>query len=146
MKEVLKLIIVLGGYFAIAPLAGWALARSRTAERCTLCLLVFMTSWFPTKLTLMINSVEWYRGHTKGFEFSLLVATGIALSVCAAVRRPPGFSAVPPGLWLYLLYCGLSCLSFLPAANRTFGFMAAWKFTSVALVFAGAFQDRKSVV
>ena len=140
MKEIIKLIICLAGYFALAPLLGWALAKSRASERAALCLLVFMPSWFPSKLTLMVDSVEFYRGHTKGFEFSLLVALGIALTVCSAVRRPQGFRALPPGLWLYLLYCALSCLSLIPAGNKVYGLMAAWKFTSAALIFVGAFH------
>ena len=140
MKEFIKLILCLSGYFALAPMLGWALARSRAAERAALCLLLFMTSWFPSKLTLMVNSVEFYRGHTKGFEFSLLVTLGIALTVCSAVRRPQGFRALPPGLWLYLLYCALSCLSIIPAGNKLYVLMAAWKFTSAALIFVGAFH------
>lgn len=139
MKEFLKVMIVCSGYFALAPMLGWALSRSRIGERAALCLLVFMTSWFPSKLTLMLNSVEFYRGHTKGFEFSLMVAVGIALTVCAFLRRPPGFRGMPPGLWLYLTFCGLSCLSLLTAGNKLYGFMAAWKFTSAALIFVGAF-------
>ena len=140
MKEILKLIIVLSGYFAIAPCLGWALAKSRAAERAALCLLVFMTSWYPSKLTLMIDSMEFYRGHTTGFEFSLMVALGIALTVCAFINRPPGFRRLPPGLWLYLFYCAASCLSLIPAGDKIYGLMAAWKFTTVALVFAGAFH------
>ena len=140
MKEFLKFIIVFSGYFAIAPLLGWVLARSRVAERFALCLLVCMPSWFPSKLTMMLDSVENYRGHTKGFEFSSMVGLGIALTVCAFVKRPPGFRRVPPGLWLYLLYCALSCLSLIPADNRIYGLMAAWKFTSAAFIFIGAFH------
>ena len=140
MKEVIKLLICLAGYFAIAPLLGWALAKTRVAERAALCLLVFMTSWFPSKLTLMISSVEFYRGHTKGFEFSLMVVLGIALTVSSFRNRPPGFRNVPPGFWLYLFYCGLSFLSLIPAANKTYGLMAAWKFTSAVLIFVGAFH------
>ena len=140
MKEFLKLFVVLSGYFALAPLLGWALSRSRVAERAALCLLVFMTSWFPSKLTLMVNSVEFYRGHTKGFEFSLLVALGIALTACSFIQRPRGFQGTPPGLWLYLLYCALSCLSLMAAENKIYGLMAAWKFTSAALIFTGAYH------
>ena len=47
---------------------------------------------------------------------------------------------MPPGLWLYLLYCALSCLSLIPAANRIYGLMAAWKFTSAVFIFIGAFH------
>ena len=72
MKEILKFIVVFLGYFAIAPLLGSFLARNRVAERVALCLLVSMPSWFPSKLTLMLYSIEFYRGHTKGFEFSLM--------------------------------------------------------------------------
>ena len=140
MKEFVKFILVLLEYFAIAPLLGWALARSRTAERATLCLLIFMTSWFPGKLTMMLGSVEFYRGHTKGFEFSLMVALGIALTVCSVINRPQGFRSMPPGLWLYLLYCAMSCLSLLAAGNKIYGLMAAWKFTSAAMIFVGAFH------
>lgn len=140
MKEIAKFLIVVLGYVAVAPVMGWLLSRSRVAERAALCLLVFMPSWFPSKLTMMVNSVEFYRGHTKGFEFSLLVATGIALTTCSFINRPRGFRGVPPGLWLYLLYCALSCLSLIPAVNKTYGFMAAWKFTSAALIFVGAFH------
>lgn len=140
MKELIKVIIALSGYLVLAPLLGWALSKSRVAERGALCLLVFMPSWFPSKLTLMLGSVEFYRGHTKGYEFSLMVALGIALTVCSFIKRPLGFRRLPPGLWLYLLYCILSCLSLIPAGNRTYGLMAAWKFTSAAVVFVGAFH------
>ncbi len=138
--DFVKLVIVLSGYVLMAPLLGSMLSRNRSAERAVLCLLVFVTAWDPGKLTLMVDSVEFYRGHTKGFEFSLMVALGISLTVSAAVRKPGGYRALPPGLWLYLLYCALSCLSLIPAANKVYGLMAAWKFTSASLIFIGAFQ------
>lgn len=140
MKELLKLFVCLSGYLILAPLLGVALSKSRVAERAALCLLVSMPSWFPSKLTLMVNSVERYRGHTKGFEFSVMVVFGIALTVCSFINRPTGFRVIPPGLWLWLLYCALCCLSLIPAANKTYGLMAAWKFTSASLIFVGAFH------
>ena len=148
MKEFAKFIVVFLGYFAIAPLLGSMLARSRVAERAALCLLVSMPSWFPSKLTLMLYSVEFYRGHTKGFEFSLMVGLGIALTTCSFIRRPPGFRALPPGFWVYIAYCLLSCVSLIPAGNRIYGLMAAWKFASVVMVFVGAFhafRDREDL-
>jgi hypothetical protein len=69
-----------------------------------------------------------------------MVALGIALTVGATLRRPPGFRAMPPGLWLYLSYCLISCLSLIPATNKLFGLMAAWKFASAALIFTGAYH------
>lgn len=140
MKEVIKLAIVLLGYLGLAPWFGWVLSRHRRAERATFCLLVSMASWFPSKLTLMVDSVEFYRGHTKGFEFSLPVATGIALTVCGIFRRPDGFRLLPPGFFVYLFYCVLSGLSLLVAANGLYGMMAAWKFTSAVMILVGAYH------
>ncbi len=140
MKDLLKLLVVLTGYLALAPLLGAYFARNRVAERMGLCLLVAMPSWFPSKLTLMVHSVEFYRGHTKGFEFSIMVALGIALTVSACLRRAPDAPRCPPGMWLYLAYCALSCLSLISADNRTYGLMAAWKFASAVMIFVGAFH------
>lgn len=139
MKEIFKLIVVSAEYFAIAPLLGLVLARSRIAQRAALCLLVFMTSWYPSKLTLMVDSMELYRGHTKGFEFSLMVVVGIALLV-AAWRDQVGRTTIcPPGLWLYLLFCVAGCFSIFAAQDKVLVLMAGWKFTTAALIFIGTF-------
>ncbi len=148
MKEFIKICVAFSGYFLLAPYLGAWLSKNRTAERVTLCLLACMPSWFPSKLTLMLDSVEFYRGHTKGFEFSIMVFVGIALTVSASLKRPPGFRLLPPGLWLYLVYCFLSTLSVLPAVNKVYALMAAWKFTTAVMVFVGAyhgFQDREDL-
>ena len=140
MTDLLKALIIFSGYLVAAPALGWLLSRHRLMERAALALLAFMPSWFPAKLTLMLGSVELYRGHTKGFEASLIELVAIALIVSAALRREPGFRLLPPGAWLYLTWCALSCLSLFGAMNPTYGFMAAVKFTKVVLVFIGAFH------
>ena len=140
MNDWLKAAAIFPGYLVIAPALGWLLSRRRTWERAALCLLVFMPSWFPSKITLMLDSIEWYRGHTKGFEGSLIEILALALIVCAALRREQGFRWMPPGAWLYLTYCALSCLSVFPAMNKVFALMAVVKFTSAVLIFVGAFQ------
>lgn len=140
MHDLLKAAVILPGYLLVAPLLGWWLSRNRLLERSALALLVFMPSWVPGKLTLMLDSVEFYRGHTKGFESSLIEIVAVALIVSAALRRERGFRWLPPGGWLYLAWCALSCLSLFDATNKTYALMAAVKFTKVVLVFIGAFQ------
>lgn len=140
MKDLIKLIIGSGIYFVAGPLLGMMLAKHRVAERALLCVLVTMPSWFPSKLTLMVDSIELYRGHTKGFEFCWMVFVGIALTVCSAQLRPPGYRLFAPGLWLYLLWCGLCLLSIVRAGNPVYVLMATWKFTSAAMVFLGAYH------
>lgn len=140
VKEIIKLIYVVLLYVAIAPALGLYFSKNRAAERVALAIMVSMPSWIPGKLTLMINSVELYRGHTKGFEFSNIVATGIALTMAAYFRKEPGVRLSPPGLRFYLLYCAVSSISILAAPNKLYVLMAIWKFTSAVLIFVGAFH------
>jgi hypothetical protein len=140
MKEFLKLLLAPPAYLIIAPLIGVLIARSRVWQRSLLCLMVFMTSWFPTKFTMMVESIEWYRGHTKGYECSLIECIAIALIVASVLNRRPGFKWMPPGLWLYLGYCVMSCLSIPLAMNQSFAFMAAFKFFKISILVAGVFH------
>lgn len=139
MNDWVKAAVIFPGYLVAAPALGAWLSRARWRERAALCLMVSMPSWAPSKLTLMLGSVEWYRGHTKGFEASLIELVAVALMVCAARTRGRDFRWLPPGGWLYLAYCGLSGLSIFPAANTVFALMAAVKFTMVVLIFIAAF-------
>ena len=143
MNDLIKAVIIIPGYLVMAPALGALLARNRALERAVFCLMVFMPSWFPGKLTLMLGSVETYRGHTKGFEASIIEFVAVALITSASLRRERGFRWLPPGAWLYFAWCGLSCLSLLTADNRLYGIMAAVKFTKVSLVFIGAFHAFK---
>jgi hypothetical protein len=140
MNDLLKAAIIIPGYLVAAPLLGWWLSQNRLWERVAFGLLAFMPSWFPGKLTLMLGSVELYRGHTKGFEASLIEFFAVALIVSAALRRDHNFRWLPPGVWIYLGWCGLSALSVFAAANQLYVLMAATKFTKAVLVFIGAFQ------
>jgi len=144
MMDIIKAAIILPAYLIAAPAFGYlVLARSRLLERIALLVLVTMPSWFPGKLTLMVFSVELYRGHTKGFEASLIEVLCVAFIASAAARKERGFRWLPPGGWLYLAWCGLSFLSVLTAENKLYTLMAAAKFTKVVLVFAGAFHALK---
>ena len=141
MNDFIKAAVIIPAYLVVAPLVGWVLlAQSRALERAALALLVFMPSWFPGKLTLMLQSVELYRGHTKGFEVSIIEVLAIALIASSASRRARDFKWLPPGAWFYLAWCALSCLSLFPATNKLYTVMAAFKFTKVVLVFIGAFH------
>lgn len=148
VKEIIKFIFVALLYGAVAPGLGAYFAKNRTAERIALAIMVSMPSWIPGKLTLMINSVELYRGHTKGFEFSIIVATGIALTMAAYFRKTPGARILPPGFKLYLGYCAVASISILAAANKMYTLMAMWKFTTAVMIFVGsynAFRDAKDL-
>jgi len=76
MIDLAKALVVLLGYGVLAPALGMLIARSRVGQRVCFCLMLFMTSWHPSKLTLMLDSIEWYRGHTRGFQFCVIEIVG----------------------------------------------------------------------
>lgn len=142
MNDFIKAPIILFGYFVFAPLLGALIQGSRQAQSWIFALMVFMTSWHINKFTLMLGSIEKYRGHTKGFEFSLLEMLAIALIVAAILGKKTGDKTwrwLPPGLLLYLLYCAASWLSLFAAPEKTYVLMAGIRFTKIVLVFAGTF-------
>lgn len=140
MMDLIKFAILAGLYLVAGPVAGAWLANKRDAQRWTLAALVFMTSWHINKLTLMVGSVEMYRGHTKGFEGSLLEVVAIALLVARARERATDFRWLPGWVLLWLLHCAACTLSVLAAPNATYAWMAAWKFTSAVVVLAAAWN------
>ena len=148
MKDLIKALVILLLYVGVAPALGSFLARNRIWERWVLAMMVFMPSLEPGKLTLMVVSVETYRGHTKGFEYSHLDVLGLALILAAKMRDGPRFHWLSPGASLYFAYCAASCLSIVNAYNVLYLVMAAWKFTKVAVVMIGvyhAFRDAEDL-
>lgn len=140
MSDFVKLPLLLAAYLCVAPALGWWLAGQRNAQRLALGLMVFMTSWHINKLTLMIMSVESYRGHTKGFEGSILQILALALLWARRREAPAEFRWFPPGAGLWVGQCLLCSLSIATAPNPTYGLMAAWKFSSAVVVLAAAYH------
>jgi hypothetical protein len=140
MNDYVKLPAILIGYLVVAPLLGHFLAGKRAWQRLLVGLMVFMTSWHINKLTLMLMSVETYRGHTKGFEFSLLQILSIALLWARRREAPADFRWLPPGAWLWALQCCLCSLSVFSAPNSSYALMALWKFASATVIMAAAYH------
>lgn len=138
--DVIKFLLILVMYCAVAPWLGGVLARNRVWERLVFCIMLTMPSWHPSKITLMVYSIETYRGHTKGFEYAHLDVFSIAIILAARRRGGPGFRPWPPGFWLYLFYCAICLLSFIPAYNKLYAAMALWKFAKASLWYAAAFH------
>lgn len=138
MIDVIKLIIALAAYGIVAPLLGNWLAPRRAWQRGTFGLMLVMTALRPGNFMLMLGSIESYRGHTKGFEISLIEVLALALII--AVRKQPERwqRGMVPGLMLYLLWGGLSLLSAWGSPEPSYAFMAASRFLKGALIYAAA--------
>lgn len=94
---------------------------------------------------LTICSIETYRGHTKGFHFYFNHALAIGLIVARTLeRKPKNFLILPPGLALYLFYCGVSSLSVVSAPVPLYALMATHKMVFAALIFLAAYHFIRS--
>jgi len=138
MKDLIKLLLALLLYGGFAPWLGCWMACRRVWQRGIFALMLVMTALRPGNFMMMIGSIETYRGHTKGYEISLIEVLAIALII--AVTRGPklGLQRRIPGLGLYLLWCGVSLLSVAGSYEAGYVFMAASRFAKGALIFTAA--------
>ncbi len=142
MKDLVKFLVALVLYGGLGPALGLALAGRRLGQRILFALLVFMPSWHPGKFTMMLGSIETYRGHAKGFEISLVEVLSLAMIVAVAKSPRPawavGVRRWPPGTGLWLAWCGVSLLSVFTAWEPTYALMPFVRFAKGALTFAAA--------
>ena len=137
--EFLKLGISLIGYCIIAPWAGIGLSYRPWLRRPAIALVVFLTVIPLRMTTLTVCSEDWYRGHVRGYQFSLNVMLAIALLTHALISTRSRLRGLmlPMGLWS--LYC-LSCVpSLFYAFDTNFSFMAVVKYLQYGVVFAASY-------
>ncbi|MCX6878496.1 MAG: O-antigen ligase family protein [Verrucomicrobia bacterium] len=148
-KTLLKVLMIVFGYAGIGPLLGYWLRGRDVARRVTLG---FMAWWLvrpPSDFTLMLYSIEKYRGHTKGFEFNLIEGITLGLALCAWWEQRRDFRFLPPGLWAWLLFVGVGALSVAGAMNPTYALMPVFKFLKMGMIFVGVFaalHDERDVM
>ena len=140
MKDALKVAVMLVAYFGVGPLLGMMIAGSRKAQRVVFSIMMVMPCLPPGKLTLMVDSWELYRGHTKGFEANWIEVLGIGIIFAswknrAAISR---WRLLPPGTLLFLAWVAASLLSLLAAGDKVFALMAAFKFGKAVIIFMAA--------
>lgn len=140
MKDVIKTLVILIAYFGVGPMLGMMIASSRKAQRLVFCIMMVMPCLQPGKITLMVDSWEFYRGHTKGFEANWIEVLGIAIIVASSKNRLKGekWRLLTPGAFIYLSWAFLSMLSILTAGDKVFTLMAGFKFTNAVIIFIAA--------
>ena len=145
MKDIIKAIVVLVAYFGVGPLLGMMIASSRPAQRAIFCLMVFMPSLHPGKLTLMVDSWEFYRGHTKGFEANWIEVLAISLILSSWLNRSrqQRWTLLAPGALLYLAWAAVSSISIFVAPDKGYALMAIFKFSKIVLLFIAGWHFLK---
>jgi len=143
LTEFIKFVLVGSVFFGAAPVAGFLMKDRRSWQRAAFALMCFMTlngllaegNWGKT-----LASIEWYRGHTKGFHFYFNHALAIALLVAAWRENPQRFLRPPPGLLAYWIYCAVSMVSIVTAPNPWYVLMAAQKMFFASVLFLAVFH------
>ena len=140
MLDLLKLILVILGYLVLPPILGYLLAQKRQYQTVAFGFLVYILVLRPSLITFNLEPVEWYRGHTKGFEFTLMEMISLALIYSTAMAQTLKLKFFPPGSGVYLFSVALACLSYFSTYNPLFTSMAVFKFSKVVLVFIAAYN------
>jgi hypothetical protein len=140
LSDWVKAPIILIQYCVIAPALAFLIRGNRTYQRRAFVLLVFMTSWQINKITMMLDSIDWYRGATKGFEFGWMDVISIALLISSAMQRRKPWRFLAPGTLLYLFYIAMALLSITKAPEKVYSLMAAWRFSKAVLAYLAAFH------
>ena len=113
-KEIIKFGILLFLYLVLPAVLGFLLRGHRTLQRIAFFAMCFMTiSGFlsASEWGLTLGFVPEYRGHARGYHFYFNEILALSLIIAAALEPKSKFKPFPPGLWLYLLYIGLSVVS-----------------------------------
>jgi len=148
-KTILKVLVIAFVYLGIGPALGYYLKGKDVARRVTLG---FMAWWLvrpPSDFTLMLYSIETYRGHVRGFQFNYLEAIAMGLALAAILEKRKDFTFFPPGLWAWILWVIVGTLSVWGAMNSVYALMPAFKYAKMAFIFVGVFaalHDERDVM
>ena len=152
VKTLIKVLLIAFVYLGIGPMLGFYLKGRDAARRVALG---FMAWWLvrpPSDFTLMLYSIETFRGHSRGFEFNYIEAIGIGLALSALLEKRKDFRFLPPGLWAWFLFVCVGMLSVPGAIDPVYALMPAFKFAKMGFVFLGVFaalrdeRDLKAVM
>jgi hypothetical protein len=138
-KTILKVLVIAFVYLGLGPLLGYYLKGKDFARRVTLG---FMAWWLvrpPSDFTLMLYSIEKFRGHARGFEFNFIEAIAIGLALAALLEKRKDFRYLPPGLLSWFLFIFVGLLSVPGAMNPLYALMPAFKFAKMGFVLVGVF-------
>ncbi|HEY6227261.1 MAG TPA: hypothetical protein VI282_09080, partial [Verrucomicrobiae bacterium] len=142
MPDFVKVIILFGMYCVFAPACGYLIHKSERAQRFTFGLMCFMTTGG------ILQANEWgltlhpflYRSHARGYHFYFIILPAVALIFAKVFTRWREVKLVPPGMWLFYLFCLSASLSIVVAQYPTYVVMAALKTVELTLVGTAAYN------
>lgn len=141
-----KTVILLGLFCLVAPMLGFLIRRRPNWQRFFFLLMCYLSigGFFGAQeWGLTIHSLL-YRGTARGFHFFWAEAAAVTLIFAHMTGRWRSFRFLPPGLWLYLLYCAASFVSIANADVPIYTWFAAVKAVKLSVVFVAAYNFFKT--
>lgn len=142
-KDIIKGAVLLCMFAIGGPALGFLIKNNPSWQRWVFGCMCFMTMggvMGPSEWGLTLGSVEWYRGHTKGYHFYFNEVLAIALITAFFLNGKKDFRWIPPGFGLYLAYCFLSFLSITRTPMPNYVMMSFFKFIKVGVIFVATFN------
>lgn len=147
LKEIEKIVCLAFLYGFAVPVFGLLVSGRPGVQRwvfAVICVMIPSGLHKPQEWGLTLASLDlsahFYRGHATGYHFYFVEALALSLIVAQALQNWREVRLLPPGLWLYLLHCGLSFLSIVNAPNANFVCMAAFKAVKIVVIFIAAYN------
>ncbi|MGB0745140.1 MAG: hypothetical protein ACPGSB_11510, partial [Opitutales bacterium] len=134
MVDLIKGFVLVNGYLVIGPIGGYILAKDRRMEDFAVYFLMFMLGLHIDTTVLMLGSIEWYRGVTKGYEFTMMEILSVSILFSTAFHSERKFIILPLGTLLWFLYIAASSLSIFSALNTNYVFMSILKHAKAWLI------------
>lgn len=132
--ETFKFILIIFGYLLMAPALGTIIAFRDHLRRPFIALMMLLTALPPGWFSLTAWSQDWYRGHARGYQGSMIEIIALGLIFAAMLRRRHELRAalVPALLWWF--YCSLCLISLYEPFDASFARMAAFKYFKLGLL------------
>jgi O-antigen ligase len=140
LKTLAKIIVIAMVYFGAGPMLGFLFKGRDLLRRIALGFMAFELVRPPSDFTLMLYSIEKYRGHTKGFEFNFLEAIAIGFAVNAILEKRKDFRWFTPGMVIWFSWIFVCLLSIFQALEPLYVLMPAFKYAKMSLIMLGVFS------
>jgi hypothetical protein len=141
-----KAAILFACFCVVGPAIGYLIRNRPFLQKATfLAMSVLMISGFfhAQEWGLTIYS-QLYRGTARGFHFYWAEAAAVVLIFARMTGNWRQFRFLPPGLWLYLLYCVAGLISISNAPAETYTWFAFCKALKLSLIFVAAYNFFKT--
>lgn len=134
MADLIKLSVCLFAYCIMAPVWGYIIANNRQLEKATIFGLIFVLGLHIDTTVIMVGSIEWYRGVTKGYEFNLMEVIAVSLLTAAILDPTRKFRWFPPGTFIWLVYVICCSMSIFSAFELNYVLMSILKFSKCWII------------